>query len=163
MHEAGQFEVFPINGIQTMSRIYELIRQAEEYLLRSELPSGDGIGALDMQDRSSGRHWELGTHITVYGQSLYECPFYEELKAFSVNVNSDGCLLLLSAPVSDGQDLLLINTRTSQEQICRVVHAVNRDAQRSEVAVMFPSPNPKFWQGAQAPIGLNEALAFDAT
>jgi hypothetical protein len=161
MHEAGQVEVFPINGIQTMSRINELIRQAEEYLLKSELTSGDGVGVMDLPDRRSSRRWELGIHITVYGRALDECPFYGKVKAFSVN--ADSCLLLLSVPVCDGQDLLLINNRTSQEQICRVVHSRIRDVQRSEVAVTFPSPNPQFWQISETPIELDEICGHDRT
>jgi hypothetical protein len=144
-----------------MSRIHELIRQAEEYLLKSELTFGDGLGVMDLTDRDNGRRWELGIYMTVYGHALDECPFYEEVKAFSVS--ADGCLLLLSAPIGDGQDLLLINNRTSQEQICRVVHSSIRDERRCEVAVTFPSPNPQFWQASQIPIGLNEVFAYDVT
>ncbi len=109
---------------------------------------------MELADRRCGRRWELGIHITVYGHASDNCPFYEEVKAFSVN--SNGALLLVRVPVCDGQELLLINNRTSQEQICRVVHSRVRDEQTSELAVAFPSPNPQFWQISEIPIELDE-------
>lgn len=136
-----------------MSRIYEAIRQAEESRAKRELASGDGIGVMEMPDRRHNRRWELGIHITVYGRASDESPFHEEVKAFSVN--ADGGLLLLNVPVCDGQDLLLINNRTSNEQICRVIRSRIRDIQTSEVAVVFPSPNFHFWEIPEIPIELD--------
>lgn len=108
---------------------------------------------MEMPDRRRGPRWELGIHITVYGRASDERVFYEEVKAFSVN--SDGGLLLLSFPVQDGENLMLFNNRTSQEQICRVVRSSVRDERTCEVAVAFPSPNPGFWQIPETPVEVN--------
>jgi hypothetical protein len=137
-----------------MSRIYEALRQAEESRSGRELRSGGNPIVPEMPNLKCSARWELGIHIMAYGRSLDECPFYEEVKAFSVN--SEGGLLLLSVPVCQGQNLLLVNNRTSQEQICRVVHTRVRDVQTSEVAVAFPSPNPHFWQDSEIPVKLAE-------
>ena len=82
--------------------------------------------------------------LTVYGNAPGEAPFYEQAKALKGNAN--GGLFLLGVPVAEGQDLLLVNNRTSQEQLCRVVNVVARDAQSNDVSVVFPFPNPHFWQ-----------------
>ena len=139
-----------------MSRIYEALKLAQESRLKNAAAVGDGLGMMEMPDRRSGPRWDLGTHLTVYGRASDECPFYEEVQAFSVN--AEGGLLLLRVPVRKGQDLLLINNRTSQEQICRVVHVRIRDTQTSEVAVTFSSAHPDFWQIPDMPGDMDEML-----
>jgi hypothetical protein len=136
-----------------MSRIQELVRQTEEYLSKCESPREGGSGVVEGSDRKLGIGRAQSMHITVYGRTLDERPFYEEVKALCFN--TDGFLFLLSVPVCDGQDLLLINNRTSQEQTCRVSYSCIRDIQTSEVAVTIPSPNPKFWQNSEIPADMD--------
>ena len=138
-----------------MSRIYEAIKLAQESRLKNAAAVEDGLGIMEMPDRRSGPRWNLGTHLTVYGRASDECPFYEEVRAFSVN--ADGGLLLLRVPVCKDQDLLLINNRM-QEQICRVVRVRILDAQTSEVAVTFSSAHPDFWQIPNMPGDMDEML-----
>jgi len=91
---------------------------------------------------------ELDIDLTVYGRSACEVPFYESAKAIKGNAN--GGLFLLSVPVTEGQDLLLINNTTSHEQICSIVSVRIRDIQTSEVSVSFPLPNPGFWKSPRS-------------
>jgi hypothetical protein len=145
-----------IGRTQPMSQIYEALKYAQELRLKNAVSVGDSLGIMEMPDRRSGPRWDLGIHLTVYGRASDERPFYEEVQAFSVN--ADGGLLLLRVPVREGQDLLLINNRTSLEQICHVVHVRIRDTQTSEVAVTFPSAHPDFWQIPDIPGDMDEML-----
>lgn len=138
-----------------MSRIYEALKNAQEMRSKSELSAGDNLRVMEMPERSSSPRSELDIDITVYGRAAGESPFYEE--ASTVRGNADGGLFLLVVPVLEGQDLLLFNNRTSQEQICRVVNVNIRDVQTSEVSVVFPSPNREFWGLPDIPCSLNAA------
>jgi hypothetical protein len=108
-----------------MSRIFDAIKSARE-------------------SRSKN---ELDIDLTVYGRSSCEDVFYEQARAITGNVN--GGVFLLAIPVVEGQDLLLINNGTSQEQICNVVSVRIQDIQTSEVSVSFPVPNPDFWKPSE--------------
>jgi hypothetical protein len=127
-----------------MSRIYEALKQAQEQRSKSGSASGDGLGVMEMLERRGSPRPELDIDLTVYGHTAGELPFYEQAKA--IRADADGGLFLLVVPVLKGQDLLLINNRTSkQEQFCRVVNVTMRDVQTYEVEVVFPSPNGEFW------------------
>ena len=139
-----------------MSQIYEALKHAQKLRLKNAADVGDGLGIMEMPDRRSGSRWDLSTHLTVYGRASDEHPFYEEVQAFSAN--AEGGLLLLRVPVREGQDLLLINNRTSREQICRVVHVRIRDTQTSEAGVTFLSAHPDFRQISDMPGDMDEML-----
>jgi hypothetical protein len=97
----------------------------------------------DRPDRRVAARQELDIDLTVYGRSAYGAPFYDRAKAMVGNAR--GGLIIIPVPLTEGQDLLLINTATSCEQICTVVDVHIRDIQMSEVSVRFSSPNPSFW------------------
>lgn len=131
-----------------MSRIYDAIQSARESRSRDGLDTSDILGEMELPERRVAPRSELDIDLTVYGRSACEAAFYEQGKAVSGNVN--GGVFLLAIPVVEGQDLLLINNGTSQEQICNVVSVRIRDIQISEVSVSFPMPNPDFWQPSRA-------------
>jgi hypothetical protein len=89
---------------------------------------------------------ELNIDLTVYGRSASDVPFYEQASTVSGNVN--GGVFLLTIPVIEGQDLLLINNGTAEEQICNIVSVRVCDILTSEVSVSFPLPNPDFWKSS---------------
>jgi hypothetical protein len=101
---------------------------------------------MELPDRRVTPREELDIDLTVYGRSACEAAFYEQAKAISGNAN--GGVFLLAVPVLEGQDLLLINNGSSQEQICNVVSVRIQDIQTSEVSVSFPAPNADFWEPA---------------
>jgi hypothetical protein len=127
-----------------MSRIYEALRNAQTARSKSELPAADSLGVMDMPERRASPRVELDLQITVYGYVGGQSPFYEQ--ATAVRGNVAGGTFLLAAPVLEGQDLLLINNKSSLEQTCRVVNVRILDAQTSEVSVAFDSPTTEFWQ-----------------
>ncbi len=82
--------------------------------------------------------------ICVYGYGPTKSPFYEEARA--VRANSEGALLILGAPVSCGQKLLLINGRAGNPVEAQIVNTRTLGAQMFEVEVAFAFPQPEFWQ-----------------
>ena len=127
-----------------MSRIYDAIKTARESRSRSGLDNSDFLGEMELPERRVTPRRDLDIDLTVYGRSACEAVFYEQARAVSGNVN--GGVFLLAVPVLEGQDLLLINNGTSQEQICNIVSVRILDIQTSEVSVSFPLPNPDFWK-----------------
>ena len=124
-----------------MSRIFNALHSARE--LRSKKAAGEALGQMEMPDRRVEPRKGLDLNLTVYGRSSEDGVFYEQAKAISGNAN--GGVFLFSTPVTEGQDLLLINCATSEEQICKVVNVRIADIQSSEVSVSFPEPNGTFW------------------
>ena len=127
-----------------MSRIYDAIKSARESRSKNGLDTSDILGEMELPERRVTPRKELDIDLTVYGRSTGEAAFYEQARAISGNVN--GGVFLLAIPVVEGQDLLLINNGTSQEQVCNVVGVRIQDIQTSEVSVSFPLPNPDFWK-----------------
>jgi hypothetical protein len=130
-----------------MSRIYDSLKKARESRSNTGLDKSDALGQMELPDRRITPRVDLDIDLIVYGRSACEAPFYEQGKAISGNAN--GGVFLLAIPVVEGQDLLLINNGTSQEQICNVVSVRIRDIETSEVAVSFPIPNADFWNPSE--------------
>jgi hypothetical protein len=103
---------------------------------------------MELPERRVSPRKELDIDLTVYGRSNGEGAFYEQARAISGNAN--GGVFLLTIPVLEGQDLLLINNGAAQEQVCNVLSVHIRDIQTSEVSVSFPAPNPDFWKATRA-------------
>lgn len=132
-----------------MSRIYEAIKVLETERLANGAPERDSIGAMETPERRRFARSEQDIPLTVYGRGPDGSPFYREADA--VNTSADGGLLVLRAPVCEGQELLLINNRSLLEQLSLVVRVRSRDENTNEVAVTFRLPNPRFWQLSEPP------------
>jgi hypothetical protein len=129
-----------------MSRIYEAIRTARESRAENGVNSSDSLGQMDLDDRRVSPRKELDIDLTVYGRLSGGETFYAQAKAIGGNAN--GGVFLLSVPVAEGQDILLINNGISEEQICNVIKVRVHDMQMSEVSVSFPLPNAAFWKSS---------------
>jgi len=129
-----------------MSRIYDAIKIARESRALSGLNNSDSLGQMELDDRRVAPRKDLEIDLTVYGRLRGEDTFYAQARAISGNAN--GGIFLLSVPVNEGQDLLLINNGISEEQICNVIKVHVRDMQTSEVSVSFPVPNADFWKSS---------------
>ena len=129
-----------------MSKIYDPARGSQDTQFRVARSSQDTRTEMEIPDRRVAPRQELDVELTVYGRSAYGAPFYDRAKA--IIGNPRGGLIVIPVPLTEGQDLLLINTSTSREQICTVVEVHIRDIQMSEVSVRFSSPNPDFWSSA---------------
>jgi hypothetical protein len=127
-----------------MSRIFDAIRIARDSRAQSGVNFSERLGQMELEERRITSRKDLDIDLTVYGRLPGEDTFYAKAKAISGNAN--GGVFLLSVPVVDGQDLLLINNGNSQEQICNIISVHIRDMQTSEVSVSFPVPNAGFWK-----------------
>ena len=80
--------------------------------------------------------------VFVYGHGQSKNPFYKETKA--LKANSNGCSLILSAAVTRGQKLLLINSRQNPIE-GQIIKTRSLSGQLLEVEVSFTAPRPDFW------------------
>jgi len=135
-----------------MSRIFDALKSAQESRSSSGLSTADVLGEMPLPARGAASGKGMGIDLTVYGRSESDEVFYEQAKA--IRGGGNGGVLLLAIPVTEGQDLLLINNDTSQEQICCVESVHAQDMQTLEVSVRFPSANAAFWKAAKTARGL---------
>jgi len=84
-----------------------------------------------------------GIPVFVCGLSTTGKRFREE--ALAVSFNAHGALLLLYAPVGVGQDILLLNPTTWDEQQSRVVYSIPSHMGLSHVGIEFSDRAPQFW------------------
>ena len=127
-----------------MSRIYDALKRAQ-----SERAAGEKSEVKPEFERRRTDRIEKRVRVFVYGHGLRHQPFHEETT--SLVVNSHGGVLVLSNTVKSGQELLLMNPNTWQEQSCHVVHLVKKQRRHNEVAVAFSEPAPAFWGAPEGP------------
>ncbi|MGD0427876.1 MAG: PilZ domain-containing protein [Candidatus Acidiferrales bacterium] len=70
--------------------------------------------------------------------------FEEETKTSTVNAN--GCLVSLEAPVTRGQQVSIVNSKTVEELTCNVAFISENKGGKSEVGLEFTEPSPLFWR-----------------
>ena len=114
------------------------MRQIPEVLQNEPLNS-----ALSAAENASDDE-ATNTMVCVYGHGPTKNPFYEEARA--VSTSAAGALLILSAAVSRGQKLLLLNGTGNEPAEAQVVRARTLGTQMFEVDVAFPVPRPDFWR-----------------
>ena len=153
----GGFKVFwslilqrirPVKS-ESMSRIFEALNQARLDRAGKARPHPPSMDAPEVPDRRRSPRWTIDVCVYVYGHGPGKEPFHEE--AHTLHVNANGALLLLSAPVSKGQRLLLTNRLTQQEQDCCIVYLGTKHSRTIEAGIAFPEPNPEFWRVPSPP------------
>src|SRR5579864_7998052 len=115
--------------------------------MMGQVPEGQPSKPMNIPFGASEEKLENGSAsatICVYGYGPTKSPFYEE--AQTVRANSEGALLILGAPVSCGQKLLLINGRAGNPVEAQIVNTRTLGAQMFEVEVAFALPQPEFWR-----------------
>jgi hypothetical protein len=90
-----------------------------------------------------------GLPVFVCGESPKRKPFKEE--AFTVSFNAHGALLILGAKVELGQQVMLMNPTTWDDQAARVVYATPAKGGLTHIGVEFVSPAPGFWPVSDPP------------
>ncbi len=91
----------------------------------------------------------LDISVWVYGHSSEKEPFREVVNTRAVNAN--GALLLMSARVELGQQLIVANMATEEEQACKVVYLGEEHGDKTEVGIEFMTAAPRFWHIAFPP------------
>ena len=71
--------------------------------------------------------------------------------AFTSSVNAHGALIYLGLKVEVGSKLIIKNKETEEEQFVRIVRNNPAPEGRTEVAIEFLRPAPKFWRIAFPP------------
>jgi len=122
-----------------MSRIYDALKRAQ----REKASRAQGGGHAER--RGSVRR-AIQVPLLVYGHAAGRTPFHEETQ--SVQVNAGGGLVALSARVTRGQRLLLVNRLTEKEQECEVVSSAPTGTPLTLVGIKFARPAKDFWQAA---------------
>jgi hypothetical protein len=101
-------------------------------------------------DRRKSQRMVLGVPVRVMGRSAMGASFTEETKTSSIN--ADGCSLRLSVPVTKGQSVTLLNTRTDAMLECVVVRIGQSAAGQAEIGLSFLLPDREFWQVSFPPV-----------
>ena len=82
--------------------------------------------------------------------------FYEETTE-TVVVNAHGCLTRLAVPLEQGQQIHIINSKSTEERPCTVVWIGQFSEGKTEVGLEFSEPAPRFWQITFPPEDWNPA------
>jgi hypothetical protein len=89
------------------------------------------------------RSKRIKARIAVVVRSQEKRTFSE--KTHTLMVNAHGALLLLAMAVSVDKFVVLENTATGQELLCRVTHVGTHFMGKAQVGVEFIKPAPEFW------------------
>jgi hypothetical protein len=82
--------------------------------------------------------------------------FFEET-AETVVVNAHGCMVRLAVPLTRGQVVRITNSSSLEERPCRVVSIGQFVDGKTEVALEFSEPSPRFWRIVFPPEDWNPA------
>jgi hypothetical protein len=85
----------------------------------------------------------LQVPVVVEGQLANQSKFSETSK--TIVVNAHGALVVLNAPLVQGQTITLRNVRTREAQESTVKLVSPGDAGKFNVALEFVKPSPAFW------------------
>ncbi len=94
-------------------------------------------------ERRRSERLPLRVTLWVCGRSPGKGSFKEE--TVTLSINSHGALMALSANVTIGQRLLLMNPQTWDEVEARVSRLAALYDERTQVAVEFAHSAPQFW------------------
>jgi hypothetical protein len=81
--------------------------------------------------------------VRASGKNLNGKKFRENSQ--TIVINAHGALLYLTEEIGMGNDLVLINPVTEEEQECRVVYLGELSDKGTRVGIEFLSPSPHFW------------------
>jgi hypothetical protein len=81
--------------------------------------------------------------VRASGKNVLGKKFRENSQ--TIVINAHGALLYLNEEIAIGNDLVLINPVTEEEQDCRVVYLGEMSDKGTRVGIEFLSPSPHFW------------------
>jgi hypothetical protein len=103
----------------------------------------------EMHKRRRSQRVTMSISVAVTAQAADKSAASEEARTEIVNAH--GALMFLEMKTTIGQLLTLKNNMTGEEVACRVVFARKNTPDKSEVALEFIKPAPKFWRIAFPP------------
>ena len=109
----------------------------------------DGNSSNPGPDRRRSERLLLDLPVLIEGESNGQAHFQEE--TFTVIVNAHGAVVMLAAPVSLGQMLIVVNSKTREQLEGRVVQRGHPYGGMTRVAIEFLRPAPEFWHISSLP------------
>jgi hypothetical protein len=101
--------------------------------------------------RTRSTHAEATLSVLVYGHEKNEEPFQEKASVRLVSMHS--AELNLTAEVHRGENLVLLDPTSEEEQRCQVVSVSERSSGETIVRVRFRQPVWEFWSAAKFSAG----------
>jgi len=99
--------------------------------------------------RRRSQRMTLAVPVEIRGQNSQGERFIERTQ--TMRISPHGAAVLLSAAVTKGLRLTLLNPRTRSEVECVIVHIVKASGGKQEVGLSFTLPNRAFWKVAFPP------------
>ncbi len=106
-----------------------------------ELPQIQAAQQYSKLRRTQRVHIQMA--VIVRGTSKGK-TFEEETKTTTVNAN--GCLVSLDTPLTRGQQVSIINSKTVEELLCNVAFISENKGSKTEVGLEFTESSPLFWR-----------------
>jgi hypothetical protein len=96
-----------------------------------------------MEERRRCPRLPLAIPVKIYGRTPRNHPFRDVTASMTVSLY--GGLLKMRPRVKIGQSLLVVNSFTQEERVCRVVSIDRNQRGRMNVAVEFAQAGSDFW------------------
>jgi hypothetical protein len=87
--------------------------------------------------------------VRIYGTDSQGHHFEEETETLAINAH--GALILVTARLTSGGNVMMQHKRTQEEQQCHVVFLGPVRAGRAEIGLEFSEPHATFWRVAFPP------------
>ena len=110
-------------------------------------PFSTQVGEKNTQRRS--QRVLVGVPVSVVLARPSQKPISEE--TVTLVLNAHGALVLLAMKLFADDPVTLINPKTGEQQLSRVVYLGPRQADKQEVGIEFVKPSPLFWRIAFPP------------
>lgn len=101
------------------------------------------VAARNPKTSRRSKRVSLRVPVVVYGHNRASGSFHEETSANLVSAH--GGLVALTARVSVGETVLVVNKATQEEQECRVVYVHSLQGPRQKVGLALLRSAPNFW------------------
>ena len=113
-----------------------------------------------MEERRRCPRLPLAIPIKIYGRTPRNHPFRDVTASMTVSLH--GGLLKMRPLVKVGQSLLIVNSFTEEERVCRVVSIDRNQRGPKNVAVEFTQAGGDFWHVYGPAVALKPAAATAA-
>lgn len=122
-----------------MGLFFEAIAPDQLQIVERWLGESDWVASAGRK----GQRLSVRVKVRVSGEDSTGAHFDEETHTRTISVL--GGLIPLSAPVDEGQRLVLMNLGTRAQMECRVAYIGRSEGESNPVGVTFLLPNPRFW------------------
>jgi hypothetical protein len=109
-------------------------------------PSGAGESTYENRRRSHRVNIAMPVRLRV---TTGDEPFEEAVH--TVSVSAHGCMMRVEKPLVRSQQILLLNTKTTEELPCTVTYVGKQEGGKTEIGIEFVEAAPHFWRIAFPP------------